>query len=94
MKQLKDITAWSHFIAVVNDQTLIGRKVNDDVAVCQNFTSNDKSWALPAYFGSTPYKIRPLSQTAINRYKKAGWFNEHFYKVYDNYENSLKAQAA
>lgn len=94
MKQLKDITAWSHFSAVVNGNTVIGRKVNDRVAICQNFSSNDKDWSAPVDFGLNYYLISTFNPHTITRYKKAGWFNEHFYKVYEEYENSLKDQAA
>jgi hypothetical protein len=92
MKQLQDITEWSHFSAVVNGNTIIGRKVNDRVAICQNFTSNDKDWSAPVEFGLNYYHIRTFNQDTITRYKKDGWFNENFYKVYDRYERILKLE--
>ena len=91
MKQLSDLTAWSHFKAVVNNQIVIGRKVNDDVAMCQNFSSNDKDWIAPVNFGKTYFPIDSLSQDEITNFKLDGWFNEKFYREYDRYDNLLKA---
>jgi hypothetical protein len=91
MKQLSELTAWAHFEGVINGQYIIGRKVNDRVAVCQNFTSNDKTWSAPVDFGTEYFSIKSLSQTKIDNYRKSGWFNENFYKVYENYGNLLKA---
>lgn len=90
MKQLNQLTEWSHFKAIVNNQTVIGRKVNEDVAVCQNFSSNDKTWSVPVNFGKTYFPIDSLSQDEITNFKKAGWFDEKFYKVYEDYESKLK----
>lgn len=89
-----DLTEWAHFEGVVNGQYVIGRKVNDRVAICQSFTSNDKSYSVPVDFGTEYVSISSLSQDDITSYQKQGWFNEKFYKVYEDYENSLKAQAA
>lgn len=94
MKQLSELTAWSHFEGVINGQFVIGRKVNDRVAICQSFTSNDKSYSVPVDFGNEYVDINSLSQEEIVNFQKSGWFNENFYKVYEDYENSLKAQAA
>lgn len=92
MKQkLSDLTAWAHFSGVVNNQIVIGRKVNDKVAICQSFTSNDKSYSVPVEFGEEYVNINSMNQTKINKFKKDGWFNENFYKVYEDCENSLRA---
>jgi len=91
MKQLSELTAWAHFRGVVNGQTVIGRKVNDRIAICQNFTSNDKSWSAPVDFGDEYFQIRSMTQDEITGFKKSGWFNSNFYKVYDEYERNLKA---
>ena len=86
MKQLSDLTAWAHFEGVVNGQYVIGRKVNDRVAICQSFTSNDKSYSVPVDFGTEYVSISSLNQDDIDTYRKHGWFNENFYKVYEDYE--------
>ena len=91
MKQLSDLTAWSHFSGVVNGQCIIGRKVNDRVAICQNYTSDDKTWSAPVDFGTEYFSIDSLNQDEIDTYRKSGWFNENFYKEYDRYDNLLKA---
>lgn len=94
MKKLSELTEWAHFDGVVNGQYVIGRKVNDRIAICQSYTSNDKSYSVPVDFGSEYVNISSLNQDDIDSYRKQGWFNENFYRVYEDYENSLKSQAA
>lgn len=92
--QLNELTEWAHFRGVVNGQTVIGRKLNDRIAICQNYTSNDKDYTVPVEFGLEYAFIRSLNADEILNLKKSGWFNERFYKIYEEYENRLKQQAA
>ena len=91
MKRLEQLTEWSHFKVVANNQIIIGRKVNDTVAVCHNFTSNDKNWVAPVGFGKDLYPFESLNMEEIRNFQKAGWFNEKFYKEYEDYENLVNA---
>lgn len=93
-QQLRELYTVKYFSVIINNQRIIGKRINDRIAVCQSYTSNDKNYCAPADFGTEYYFITPLEYDDVLTLKKAGWFNEKFYQTFEDFEHRIKAQAA